>query len=66
MNPVIRQFPSSTFYDNKITDDNSIFTREIAHSIRKVQRHFAPTVFFDLANSQETLAETSKSNTEEA
>lgn len=55
-----------TFYENKIRDDNSIFTREVPQCLKYVQKHMQSMVFFDLVSSQETLAETSKSNYDEA
>jgi superfamily I DNA and/or RNA helicase len=66
MHPMIRAFPSRTFYENRITDDSSISQRVLDPMLQAMSNVFQPLVFFDLVNSQESQEETSKTNREEA
>ena len=66
MDPVIRKYPSASFYENRIQDDVSISTREIPFPIQKLAQYFQKVVFFDLTHSAESVNETSKHNVEEA
>jgi len=65
MDPMIREFPSNTFYEGRITDSDSIATRTISTLVQAMGRVFQKLAFFDLLNSCESQDETSKTNREE-
>ena len=48
MHPMIRQFPSQTFYEGKINDDPSVSTRTLAPILQKMGTLFQRLMFFDL------------------
>ena len=66
MHPVIRQFPSDTFYGGLITDGNSIKTRQLDPVMTELSKHFRQVVFIDLADSNEKVQDLSKINITEA
>ena len=66
MHPLIRKYPSNTFYEGKIQDDSSIAQRVLSPLLKTMSDIFQRLVFFDLTNSQESVEETSKTNREEA
>jgi hypothetical protein len=66
MHPLIRKYPSQTFYENRITDDLTVMKRELNPLLAKLDLVFQRMTFFDLLNSQESHDETSKTNREEA
>jgi senataxin len=64
MDPVIRQFPSANFYENRLTDGLTVLSRSARRWIPKK----CEFLFFDLENSEESKEadETSFINTPEA
>ena len=63
---MIRRYPSSAFYDNRITDGPGIDERHLSPLLSTMTKVFQRLTFFDLLNSQESIEETSKTNREEA
>lgn len=51
MYPTIRKFPSDAFYEGRITDGDSVLTRELDMTIKNLTAHFSRVVFFDLTGS---------------
>ena len=69
MHSHIRTFPSYKFYNNLITDDDSVLNRgPLPVLIQNLEssKLFARVNFLDLPKSQESIDETSKTNTDEA
>jgi len=70
MDPVIREFPSSQFYENRLQDADSIVSRLDtpdfkAGPIAKINSIINPVMFFDLVYSSENESEKSKINNDE-
>lgn len=70
MDPVIREFPSSQFYENRLKDDASIVSRiETSEyknsSVASINTVLSPVMFFDLLYSNENDSEKSKINLDE-
>ena len=68
MHPSIRQFSSSQFYDNQICDIPNIENRPLAEDLQYAlsQSQNSRMVFFDIEDSEECKAGSSKVNDEEA
>ena len=62
MHPLIRDFPSSAFYQGKITDGVNVVKRNLDSEIERLAKVCRRTAFFDLVNSRETVSERSKTN----
>lgn len=66
MYPHIRKFPSDAFYEGRITDGDSVISRELDFVIQNLTRHFQRVVFFDLVASTEEKVDLSRYNKHEA
>ena len=70
MDPVIREFPSSQFYEGRLRDADSICSRLETPDFKagpfaKINSCINPVMFFDLLYSSETESEKSKTNNDE-
>ena len=66
MYPHISQFPSRAFYEGRITNDESVITRQLDTVLQNLANNFPRVVFFDLAGSQEEQLDLSRVNVAEA
>ena len=67
MHPSIRKFPSRQFYDNQISDHDSVRRRKLSSSLQRMADLFKNRlIFFDIKDSKESTDDRSKSNTDEA
>jgi senataxin len=66
MYPTIRKFPSDAFYEGKISDGDSVLTRELDQTLKNLAAHFNRVVFFDIKGSVEKLVDLSRVNITEA
>lgn len=69
MHPMIREFPSSQFYEHRLKDAECIALRsdkaQIGPTLSLIQGELEPVRFFDLTYSSEECSETSKVNNDE-
>ena len=70
MDPVIREFPSTQFYEGRLRDDESILSRLNTTDFKagpfaKINQFINPVMFFDLLYSSESDSEKSKINNDE-
>ena len=69
MHSIIREFPSKLFYNNLLTDDDSIKLRETSDDFKIfaiLKQYYRRVVFFDILDSYDNEDELSKSNKFEA
>ena len=66
MFPHIRYFPSEAFYEGRITDGDSVISRELDAVIQNLHENFQRVIFFDLAESNEKQMDLSRCNKAEA
>jgi len=71
MHPVIREFPSKAFYENKIIDDRSVkerYENDLLYPVilKEVGKKLPHLAFFDLSYSEEEANSVSKVNYAEA
>lgn len=48
MHPFIRQFPGQAFYQNKITDGESVLSRSLSAPLQNLSNSLRRSIFFDL------------------
>ncbi len=67
MDPAIRKFPSDQFYSGKLTDDESVSTRQLEPALMSLKTNLGlkSTMFFDLCFSSESMSEKSRNNRDE-
>ena len=67
MDSAIRKFPSDQFYSGKLTDDQSVSSRELEPALMSLKTNLGlkSTMFFDLCFSSECQSEKSKNNRDE-
>ena len=53
MHPLIRDFPSRTYYDGAITEGQSVLDRQLSPEIEQLSDYVRRSVFIDLVDSQE-------------
>lgn len=67
MHPSIRKFPSKQFYDNQISDHESVTRRKLSAPLQALAELFKTRlIFFDIKDSRETTDDRSKCNMDEA
>lgn len=70
MDPLIRQVPSSQFYEGRLKDDEDILTRSKSEDFKNgplfpLTQNFSPIQFYDLTYARDMASETSKVNNDE-
>ena len=65
MHPLIRRFPSESFYDGRITDGQNVITRRLDNQMTALSKIIRRSVFFDLCKSREIQQNMSRMNMDE-